>query len=46
MNNNEDIRFYGLIPKVMEATSIKTIGKNQLEVIDFQETAWGGGYEP
>ena len=40
---NEGIEFYGLMPKVMEATSIKTIGENELEVIDFQETAWGGG---
>jgi len=49
MNNyeyNEGIEFYGLMPKFMEATSIKTIGKNELEVIDYQETAWGGGMSP
>ena len=43
---NEGIEFYGLVPKVMEATSIKTIGENELEVIDFQETAWGNAVDP
>jgi hypothetical protein len=43
---NEGIVFYGIVPKVMEATSIKTIGENELEVIDFQETAWGNAVDP